>query len=43
MQVVVIGGGILGASAAWHLREKAEVTVVDAGDSDLLSLDNNLA
>lgn len=31
MQVVVIGGGILGASAAWHLREKAEVTVVDAG------------
>ena len=31
MKVVVIGGGILGASAAWHLRDRAEVTVVDSG------------
>ena len=31
MKVAVIGGGILGASAAWHLRDSAEVTVVDSG------------
>ena len=31
MQFIVIGGGILGASAAWHLRDKAEVTVFVAG------------
>ena len=29
--VVVIGGGILGASIAWHLH-KADVTVIDCGD-----------
>ena len=31
MKVVVIGGGILGASTAWHLRDKADVTVIDCG------------
>ena len=31
MKVVVIGGGILGTSTAWHLRDKADVTVIDCG------------
>ena len=31
MKVVVIGAGILGASIAWHLRDKADVTVIDYG------------
>ena len=31
MKVVVIGGGILGASISWHLRDKADVTVIDYG------------
>lgn len=31
MRVAVVGGGISGLAAAWHLRERAEVTVFEAG------------
>ena len=31
MKVVIIGAGILGASSAWHLRNEADVTVIDYG------------
>ena len=31
MLVLVIGGGIFGASIVWHLRDNADVTVIDCG------------
>ena len=32
MRVVVLGGGLTGLATAWHLREDAEVTVLEAAD-----------
>ena len=32
MKVVVVGGGVTGLATAWRLAERAEVTVLEAGD-----------
>lgn len=32
MKVVVVGGGLTGLAAAWRLRDRAEVTLLEAGD-----------